>query len=213
MNTFTAGSCIQFGWDTFKKRPWFFIGATLLYLVVIAVVVSLLNELIVQGGILAFIGTIARLAVQMLISMGVISFALKAHDDVEHVSIMDLWHPRPFWKYIGASLLFGLIFVVGLILVIIPGIIWGIMFGFAVYLVIDKNMWPIEALKESKRITYGYKWELFLLGILSFLVALLGIICLGVGLLVAYPVIIFANVHAYRVLSQRAGTSTTSSAM
>lgn len=213
MNTFTAGSCIRFGWDLFKKRPWFFIGATLLYLVVIVIVVSILNEAIAQGGLLAFIALLARFAVQMLMSMGVVSFALKAHDNVESVSIMDLWRPRPFWKYVGTSILFGIIFVVGIILVVIPGIIWGIMFGFAVYLTLDKNMWPMEALKESRRITNGYKWELFLLGILSFLVALLGIICLGVGMLVAYPVIIFANVHAYRTLSQRAGASATPSAM
>jgi uncharacterized membrane protein len=208
MNTFTAGACVRFGWDTFKKRPWFFIGATLLYFVVVVVVVSLLNEVVAQGSILGFIGTLARLAFQILISMSAISFALKAHDDIEHVSIADFWHPRPFWKYVGVSILFGIIFIVGLVLVVVPGIIWGIMFGFAVYLTIDKNMWPLEALKESKRITYGYKWELFLLGILSLLIAIVGAICLGVGLLIAYPILILANMHAFRMLQQRAGTST-----
>jgi len=27
--SFTAGSAIRFGWETFKKRPWFFVGATI----------------------------------------------------------------------------------------------------------------------------------------------------------------------------------------
>jgi uncharacterized membrane protein len=181
--------------------------ATLLYLAIIFAVESLLNVVINYGGVLAFIALLARFAVQMWISMGVLSFALKAHDDIEHVSLTDLWHPRPFWKYTGTSILFGIIFLVGLVLVVIPGIIWGIMFGFAVYLTIDKNMWPVEALKESKRITYGYKWELLLLGIFSALIAVLGLICLGVGLLVAYPVLILANVHAYRTLEARSKNS------
>jgi uncharacterized membrane protein len=207
MDTFTAGSCIRFGWETFKKRPWFLIGAAFFYFVVIILVSSILNELINQGGLLALIGTIARFAVQILAGMGAISFALKAHDDVTNASIFDFWRPRPFWKYIGATVLFGVIFLVGLILVIVPGIIWGIMFGYSAYLVIDKGLWPMEALKESRRITYGHKWELLLLGVFSVLIAIVGTICLGVGLLVAYPILILANVHAFRTLQQKAGSS------
>ena len=30
---FTAGEAIRFGWETFKRRPWFFVGATLIVLV------------------------------------------------------------------------------------------------------------------------------------------------------------------------------------
>jgi uncharacterized membrane protein len=156
---------------------------------------------------MAFIAVIARAAVEMLCGMASISFALKAHDDIEHVTLMDFWCPRPFWKYVGSSVLFVLICLVGLVLIIVPGIIWGIMFGFAGYFVIDKGMWPIESLKASKRIVYGYKWELFLLGVISVLLAILGIICLVVGILVAYPVLTLAFTHAYRVLSQKAGSS------
>jgi uncharacterized membrane protein len=206
MEQFTAGSCIRFGWETFKKRPWFFIGATFFYFVIIILVSSILNELINQGGILALTGSFARSAVQMLAGMGAISFGLRAHDNVADVSIIDFWRPRPFWKYTGTAILFGIIFLAGLILIIVPGIIWGIMFGYATYLVIDKGLWPMEALKESRRITYGYKWKLLLLGIFSVLIAIVGAICLGVGLLVAYPILIVANVHAFRTLEQKAGS-------
>ena len=204
MTPFSATECIRFGWETFKKRPWFFIGSYLLYLVVISVISVALNEFITYGGLASFVGTLARVAVEMLAGMGGVAFALKAHDDVEHVSLADFWHPSPFWKYTVATLLYGLIFLVGLVLVIIPGIIWGIMFGFAGYFIIDKNMWPIEALKASKHITYGHKWELFLLGILSFLIVALGFICILVGLLVAAPVVLFAFAHAYRTLEGKA---------
>jgi len=203
MNNFSAGSCIRFGWETFKKRPWFFIGAYLLFIIVVGIVLGALNQLNNSGTAIAFVAGVARFAVEILSGMGSIAFALKAHDDVEHVSVMDFWHPFPFWKYAGTTILFGLICAVGLILVIIPGIIWGIMFGFAGYFVVDKKMWPIEALKESKRITYGYKLELFWLSILSILIALLGVVCLLVGLLIAYPVVILASAHAFRQLQAR----------
>lgn len=207
MNTFTAGSCVRYGWETFKKRPWFLIGAALVYFIVVGILSAILSQLIVEGGVFAVIGAIARFALDMLVSMGAVSFSLKAHDDIEHVSIMDFWRPMPFWKYTGTSILFGIILAVGFILVIIPGIIWGIMFGYSMYFVIDKQMWPIEALKESRRITYGYKWELLGLACLSILIVLAGVICLGVGLLVAYPIIIVANTHAFRTLQAKAGAA------
>ena len=33
---FSAGAAIRFGWETFKRRPWFFVGTTLLILLVSA---------------------------------------------------------------------------------------------------------------------------------------------------------------------------------
>ena len=31
---FTAGEAIRFGWETFMRRPWFFVGATLIIMLV-----------------------------------------------------------------------------------------------------------------------------------------------------------------------------------
>ncbi len=208
METFSAGSCIRFGWETFKKRPWFFIGSYLLVLVVVGIVTAILNEGISQGGTIAVLADFVRIVFDMFIGIGMISFVLKAHDDVEHVSIANFWNPAPFWKYVGATVLFSLLVLAGLILVVIPGIIWAIMFGFAGYLVIDKAMGPIEAMKESRRITRGSRWELFLLGLLTILLMLLGVVCILVGLLVAYPIVALATAHAYRTLSQKAATTT-----
>ncbi len=207
MDSFSAGSCIRFGWETFKKRPWFLIGSYLVLFVVVSVISGALGQFTNDGTAVTFICTIARYAVEMLSGMGTIAFTLKAHDDIENVRLMDLWHPYPFWKYTGSTVLFGIVFLVGIILLVVPGIIWSIMFGFAGYLVIDKQMRPIEAFKQSKRITYGYKWELFLLGILTLLLTILGLVCLLVGFLVVYPIIVIASAHAYRTLETRSSSS------
>ena len=212
MNTFSAGQCISYGWETFKKRPWFFIGSYLLYTVVVGVLSSALLQIAKEGAVVGLVANILRLVVEIIAGMGMINFALRSHDDVEHVSIMDFWHPAPFWSYTGATLLFWLIMLVGLILLIVPGIIWSLMFGFAGYLIIDRNLGPIEALKESKRITYGYKWELFLLGLAIFGIVILGLICLIIGILVAYPIVLIAMAHAYRTLESKADAVATSPA-
>lgn len=50
----------------------------------------------------------------------------------------------------------------GLLFVVIPGIVISIAWGQAIYLLIDKDMNPTEALSVSNKITYGKKWTIFL---------------------------------------------------
>lgn len=204
MDTFSAGSAIRFGWETFKKRSWFFIGVTLL--VCIAYGVS-------SGIASAFdrgapgIGFAVNIFLSALIGMGVTAFYLKAHDSLDSVESSDLWHPQSFLKYLGATLLSMVVIIGGLILLIVPGVIFALMFYFTPYLVIDKGLGPVEAMKESARMTKGHRWTIFKLCILSALIMILGFLCLIVGVLVAMPVVSLAVVHAYRTLQKQAGAA------
>jgi uncharacterized membrane protein len=101
----------------------------------------------------------------------------------------------------------GLAIGIGFVLLIVPGIIAMLLFMFSTFIVIDRELGPIEAMKESMRITRGYRWPLLGLIALLMLIVLAGVIALFVGLLVAMPVTTLAFVHAYRVLSSAAGTT------
>jgi len=135
--------------------------------------------------------------------MGVIAFFLGAHDDPDRVVLADLWHPRPFWKYLGASRLLVLGGALGFLLLIVLGIIFVLMFMFTTLIVIDRGLGPIEAMKESSRITRGHRWTLLGLALLVLLVNLLGPLALVVGLLVSVPVSWIALAHVYCVLARR----------
>jgi uncharacterized membrane protein len=141
--------------------------------------------------------------------MGGTAFYLAAHDNLNPVELSSLWHPRPFWKYVGASLLLGLAVGVGLLLLIVPGIILALMFMFSTLIVIDRELGPLDAMTESNRVTHGYKWNLLGLVPILFLINLLGILAFVVGLLVSIPVTALAFMHAYRVLSGAAGVPPT----
>jgi len=153
------------------------------------------------------IGGIINFVLSTFIGMGVTAFYLAAHDNPETVDLSTLWHPRPFWKYLGAGILVGLAIGIGFVLLIIPGIIAAIFFMFTTFIVIDKELGPIEAMKESMRIGHGYRWPLLGLIVLLSLIMLLGVIALFVGVLIAMPVASLAFVHAYRVLSGGTGPS------
>ena len=105
-----------------------------------------------------------------------------------------------FFDYLIGSILYGLIVVVGLILLIIPGIIWAIKFQFFDYLIVDKGLGPIDALEKSSDITRGVKWDLFAFGILLAIINILGFLCLVVGLFVTIPVTLVAMAFVYREL-------------
>lgn len=205
---FSTGAAIRFGWETFKRRPWFFVGSTFLILLASGVANGLTS-----GIDAAFtgspeepsiIGTVVNFALGTLISMGATAFYLAAHDNPDTADLSLLWHPRPFWKFLGASILLSLAVAIGLVLLIVPGIIFGLMFMFATFVVIEREFGPIDAMNESNRLTRGHKWQLFGFVLVLLLINVLGLMALVVGILVSIPVSTLAFVHAYRVLGGKA---------
>jgi hypothetical protein len=232
---FSITSALSFGWETFKKRPWFFVGAFALVVIAQAVVEGLSLAIDAPFGgpeaDHAFLGNLVSLALSTLISMGITAFGLAAHDNPETVELAALWHPHPFWKFLGLSLVFGLIAVAGVLgfflviwalgpllghtfafvltiaIYIVLSLILLLIFVFASFLVIDRELGPIAAMKESYRITLGHKWPLLGLIVVLGLINVLGILALLVGVLVSAPVTLLAYTHAYRVLSGTAGAA------
>jgi uncharacterized membrane protein len=208
MDTFSIKGSIRFGWETFKKRPWLFVGVEAL-LFAVGFLAHYPQKLMQHqetgtGIAVAILIFLVTTAVSFLLDMGKTAFYLGAHDSIESVSVRNLWHPRPFWKYLAASVLAGLATIIGLILLIVPGIIIGIMVAFTTYVVIDTGMGPIEAMKHSAELTKGHRWHLLRFGLALLGLNILGLIAVIVGLLVTIPVSILAVVHVYRRLSASA---------
>ena len=102
----------------------------------------------------------------------------------------------------GVSILYPLVILGGLILIIIPGIIWAVRFSFSPIIVIDTKSGPVAAMKESYAITKDNFWKLVLFFIVMALINLLGLILFGVGFIVTLPVSTMAYVLVYRKLTE-----------
>jgi uncharacterized membrane protein len=210
MPTLSIGDCVSYGWETFKKRPWFLIGALLLAMIISAVpgVFGPHAEFgpdgqVIRHPLTAFdaIVSIVSVIVSIFVALGLTTLALRAHDNVETVQLADLWNPGPFWRFLGAHILTVIIVALGFIAFVIPGIILAVGLGFVPFLVVERGLGPIEAMKESWRITKGHKWQLFLLLLALLGINLLGAMALVVGIFVAVPITMIAFAHAYRTLS------------
>jgi hypothetical protein len=62
-------------------------------------------------------------------------------------------------KYLATMFLVLLAFVGGLILLIIPGIIFVTWFSAATYITVDEGVWGVAALKRSRELTRGRVWD------------------------------------------------------
>jgi len=197
---FSKSEAIRFGWTTTKNNLGFFIALLIvigLFYFVSDFIIELIKD---EALILSSIMSIVFWVLDMVIQMGLIRISLRFCDN-EKGEFADLFSCFPlFFKYLFGSILYGLIVVGGMILLIIPGIIWGIKFQFFSCFIVDKGVGPIEALKRSSAITKGAKWDLFLFNLLLGLINLLGAICLLIGLFVTIPTTMVAWAFVYRRL-------------
>jgi len=68
-------------------------------------------------------------------------------------------------KFVLLSILAGILIGFGYLLLIVPGIIFTLMFLFAPYILLTEDVGVIEALKISKELTKGYRWALYKKGL------------------------------------------------
>ena len=104
--------------------------------------------------------------------------------------------------YFVASIVVGIITTVGFMLLIIPGIYWGLRFQFFGWVIVDKEVGPLEAMRESWEITRGSAGSLFLFALLLFAVNLVGALVVLVGLIVTVPLSLVATGYVYRTLER-----------
>jgi hypothetical protein len=88
---------------------------------------------------------------------------------------------RQFWKFLVGYFLFFLMCTIGFILLIVPGIILAVRFGFYPLAIAEKDLGPIAAFKYSWEITRGKFWKLLLFGITTVAILILPALILGVA--------------------------------
>jgi len=104
---------------------------------------------------------------------------------------------RYFLNVLVATLVVGILVFTGILCLIVPGVIIALGLIFVVPVIVDKELGPIEALKESWRITQGKKGDIFLLVLGFILVTIAGLCACCVGALLAAPVCLIAQTYAY----------------
>jgi uncharacterized membrane protein len=194
-----VGSSYSNAWRQLWKHFWVLLLIVILYLLISYV--SFVFRL-APAGLFSFLYLAYGILLVYPISFGVAYAYLKAARD-EPVEVKDMFEAfRNYWNAVLASLLVGVIVFAGFLLLIVPGIIFACKLAFTPYLVVDRKMAVIEAIKGSWRMTDGYSWKVFLIGLLAIPICIAGWICFVVGIIVAIMWVTLALATLYHAVSK-----------
>jgi hypothetical protein len=182
------GKYLQTGWQVFKQYPQGYLLFTLIYLAILAIISR-------PWGI----GWLAAAAIHEPLVAGYIMVTAKLLQQKEP-TFSDFFEGFQF-RYFLPLVLVGLIsqalVTLGLILLIIPGLYLAVGYLFAAVLVVDRGLdfWP--AMETSRRLITPRWFSFFAFLLLLVLVNFAGLLALGVGFLVSFPVSWCALVAGY----------------
>lgn len=199
----TYSDSFTFGWELMKEK---FLRLFLLILILGAVAIPLgmlsdAKELHTAGAVfLNIVGFAYLFLVYPVFEYSGKYMFLQAvrNEELDYKNIL-----RGFNNYLNVILSYLLVMAlvgISFVFLIVPGIIVACRLAFTKYLVMDKGLDPITAVEESWRMTKGLGWTIFGMAIMSFFIALAGLLCLVVGI---FPAIIWIN-NAFAALYQGA---------
>lgn len=187
----TLGSSYGLSWEIMKKN-----FLELLLIIVIYIVASIpagigragaeISGMGAGGVMMGLFSLVYGLFVVAPLSYGMAFVFLKVIRG-EKFNVADMFdcYKSNYLNIVLASLLTGAIIVAGIIVFIIPGIIFACKLAFVPYLVMDKKLEVIEAVKTSWNMTRGHAWTIFFMALLAIPIAILGLLMLVVGIVPA----------------------------
>jgi len=196
------GEIVRFAWERTRANLGQLIVLMIVAAVAQAIPSGIAESLQEPAPSLSFLFRLVALIISLLVGIGAVRIGLKLHDG-QPAAVSDLFAAdwSLFWRYTVATILYALIVGIGLVLFVIPGVIFGVRYLFYAYFVFERGARPVEALTQSAAATQGVRWDVFLFGVVMLLLILLGALALVVGLLITIPLVYVATARAYRTLT------------
>ncbi len=154
----------------------------------------------VLSGTKLFMASMLFALLDTIFMCGLIRISLEIHDQGRG-EFSSLFSP---WFLILNAILLNIIYkslvALGFLLVIIPGIIWAVQFGFAYKILVDRDLGPLESLRASAELTKGVRWKLLGFWAIILTINILGYLLFAVGTVFTMPATLLAQIFVYRQL-------------
>ncbi|MEM9990550.1 MAG: hypothetical protein AAF738_02235 [Bacteroidota bacterium] len=191
--SFSIGDCLKEGFRLFKKDAGGFIGFMLILILVgmLPLIISVYEPVL---------GTILNLAANLAtgpLSIGMAIVAKKIYHN-EAYSFSNFFDGfNYFIPLIISAILVGLLVTLGFLAFLIPGIYLGVAFSWVNYIIVFAGKDVTDAMGASRKVISKNWFLIFGLLIVMGFVVVAGFLTLGIGLLVAIPVISCSMYIAY----------------
>jgi hypothetical protein len=201
-----VGEVLGLGWEAVKRDWPVLVFAPFLAFVIGSIPSGIFTLIVRTGTIVEFSATywtiypcvtLIGMAIQSFFGVGMLRiFCTAARGQEPEFGVLfsgaDRWLPM-----FGTTLLFFLAVLIGYVFLIVPGVILACGLWLATYHCVDAKLGPLESLRASWEATRGQKGQMFLFGLASFGVMMLGVAACCVGIFVAMPVTYVATAIVY----------------
>jgi len=202
-----VGTCYKNGW----QKLWKYILELLLITIISFLIYLPLYGFSAarKGGIGAMFFIVFALPYAILLSWPItygVSFAYLKAARGDNLRVKDMFYVFENWlNAVLANLLVAVIVGIGFVLLVVPGIIFACKLAFVPFLVVERKMEAIEAVKASWKMTRGYAGRIFLIGLLAIHISIAGLLCFGVGIIVAsmWIGLVFASLYHAVTVSKK----------
>lgn len=194
---------VRFGWKTVQSS----FGLILLTIVVATVVPSVIDwggKHVFHRDGQQFLIKIVSALVSATFGLGLYKIYLRFRDGEKPIfeNLFDGLARAHIW--LASTLIATVAVVMGLILLIVPGVIMLLRLWLVGFVLVDEKTGPIDAIQRSWDITRGHTMDLLVLFIALVGLNILGCVCLVVGLLITLPISGLALAYVYRELKPKA---------
>ena len=191
---------LSYAWGALKENIWVLLGLLVGYYALTFIGMAIGNI----GNIgVSLIFQLLTTIIGLFFMLGFIRCCLHAIDKKE-VSFEAFKNLGSYiLSYFLASILFGLVIAIGCILLILPGLWLYTRLQFYPYFILEEKEGPFGALQKSWNLTKDEDSYVIILLLAWIGIALLGLICLLVGIFVALLVMYLSQAYAYRTLREK----------
>jgi uncharacterized membrane protein len=181
--------------EALKGKWGLAVGTFLVYMLIAGVISSIPKA----GGLLSLI-------ISGPMGLGVAIFSLAISRDRNPQFEQIFYGFKKFGVSLAAYLLMAVFVILWAILLVIPGIIAMLSYSMTFFIIAeDDSIGPLEAIRKSKKMMYGFKWKLFCLYLRFLGWALLCVLSIGIGFLWLVPYIGVSFAKFYDDLLSPAG--------
>lgn len=180
------------GWELFKEQPVILIGY---FILVMGVQVG-------ASFFLEDFSSIVSILIAPPLTAGFFLIANKISRG-EVVDFRDCFDGFKFWvPVIGVNIISGIIIILGIIALILPGIYLAVAYSFAMPFVLFAGTEFWTSMELSRRLITKVWWRFFAFVLLLLVINILGVLALGVGFLVSGP---FSYMAMYAAFEEMTG--------
>lgn len=209
-----AGEILSRSWGIFQKEMGMCIAIVLIagFLNFLGQLPSYAVRILTESGVIdKDMRVVAVIAWITLFMMGnVFNFFLSIGQSIamlkiargQSAQISDLFAGSPyFWRAVGASILFGVMSLAGMLACLVGTVFVVLMFSPYIYALVDRDVGAVESLSVAYRITRNNLLALFVISLAVVGMSFLGFLTCGLGFIVIGPYIMLMQAVTYLQMS------------